>query len=448
MRSQLSNTRPLRIAMISEHASPLATLGSVDAGGQNIYVAHVARALAQAGHQVDVLTRRDDASLPDTVELAPRLRVCHVEAGPPCFVPKESLLPYMTAFARNAGTLVERSGGYDLAHANFFMSGLVALKLQQRYRLPLVMTFHALGLVRREHQGAADAFPPARIAIERQLVERADRLIAECPQDQADLMRLYGADEERISMVPCGVDLDTFSPRPQAKARRQLGWPEDEFIILQLGRMVPRKGVDNVVEALAALPAAVRDKSRLVIVGGETPEPDEDRTPEIGRLRRLAARLGVADRVWFAGQRQRDALADCYAAADVFVTTPWYEPFGITPLEAMACACPVIGSSVGGIRYSVADGVTGHLVPPREPAALAQRLWQVYANPEQARRMGRAGQQRVRARFTWERVAAQLARAYHSVLPHEEAVDSMPAPLSAQLAELLAQPVLAAGARA
>lgn len=448
MRLQLSNHRPLRIAMISEHASPLAPLGSVDAGGQNIYVAHVARALAQAGHAVDVFTRRDDDSLPPTVDLGAGLRVLHVEAGPPCFVPKESLLPYMNAFTTSCSERIERSAPYDVVHANFFMSGLVALKLQQRFQLPLVMTFHALGLVRREHQGPADAFPPARIAIEQRLVELADGLVAECPQDRADLVRLYGADEERISMVPCGVDLATFSPRPRLQARRQLGWPEDEFIILQLGRMVPRKGVDNVIEGLAALPASVRCRSRLVIVGGESPEPDEDRTPEIGRLRRLAARLGVADRVWFAGQRQREALADCYAAADVFVTTPWYEPFGITPLEAMACARPVIGADVGGIRYTVVDGVTGYLVPPKAPAALAQRLWQLYTHPKDAAKMGRAGQQRVRARFTWDRVADQLVHVYRGVLrtraPAACEDDTVPAPLNS----LYAPPVLAAEARA
>lgn len=434
MRLPLADARPLRIAMISEHASPLATLGSVDAGGQNIYVAHVARALVEAGHQVDVLTRRDDAEQPDCIELAPGLRVLHVDAGPPCFVPKESLLPYMNAFARSSAEIFQRSAPYDVVHANFFMSGLVALKLQQRFNVPLVVTFHALGLVRREHQGAADAFPPARIAIEQRLVEKADGLIAECPQDRADLVRLYGADEDRISMVPCGVDLENFSSRPRSAARRALGWPEDEFIILQLGRLVPRKGVDNVIEGLATLPAAVRERSRLIIVGGESPEPNEDRTPEIGRLRRLASRLGVAHRVWFAGQRQRAALANCYAAADVFVTTPWYEPFGITPLEAMACGRPVIGADVGGIRYTVVDGVTGHLVPPREPAALAQKLWHLYTHPQEARKMGRAGQQRVRARFTWDRVAQQLVHAYRSVqvpaLVEADVEDTLPAALS------------------
>jgi len=403
----------LRIALISEHASPLATLGSIDAGGQNIYVRHVALGLARAGHAVDVFTRRDDPSSPPVVALAPGVRVVHVPAGPPRFVPKERLLGHMGAFAR-AMRRILGVGSYDVVHANFFMSGLVGLKLKERLGAPLVTTFHALGLVRREHQGSADAFPAARIDIERRLVRESEALIAECPQDRADLIRLYGAGDARIRTVPCGVDLAEFSPGSKAEARRALGLAADEFVILQLGRLVPRKGIDNVIRALARLDPRLH--ARLLVVGGESAEPDERTTPEIARLRTLAAEHGVADRVSFAGRRQREALRDCYSAADVFVTTPWYEPFGITPLEAMACGTPVIGSAVGGIQYSVIDGVTGYLVPPRDPAALAARLAHLHANPALGAALGRAGIHRVRTLFSWDRVAADLAAVYRAVL--------------------------------
>jgi glycosyltransferase involved in cell wall biosynthesis len=403
----------LRIALISEHASPLATIGSVDAGGQNIYVAHVARALAKAGHQVDVLTRRDEPSQPACVDVRPGMRVLHIPAGPARFVPKEQLLPFMPAFTDAARQLVENSIGYDVIHANFFMSGMVGLRLKERFGIPLVTTFHALGLVRREHQREADVFPEARIDIERRIVRHADRIIAECPQDEEDLMRLYRAKSWRISTVPCGVDLTEFAPGSKAEARRELGLADDEFVILQLGRMVPRKGIDNVVRAVAKMPRHMR--VRLLVVGGESPEPDETRTPEIGRLRQLARERGIADRVTFTGQRQRESLRSCYAAADVFVTTPWYEPFGITPLEAMACGTPVVGSHVGGIRHTVVDGVTGYLVPPRDPEALAERLIYLQENPALGQALGRAGVRRVRSLFTWERVADDLARVYDSV---------------------------------
>jgi glycosyltransferase involved in cell wall biosynthesis len=405
---------PLRIALISEHASPLAALGGTDAGGQNVYVAQVARALAAKGHEVDVLTRRDAHTLPASVDVCPRLRVLHIDAGPPAPVPKEQLLPHMPEFGARALQLFRHSAPYDVVHANFFMSALVGLRLRTMLAVPLVVTFHALGLIRREHQGDADGFPLERIAIEQRIVREADRIVAECPQDQADLMRAYGADAARVSMVPCGVDLQQFKPGSRSEARRALGLNDDEFVVLQLGRMVPRKGVDNVIQAMAFLDH--RQPVRLLVVGGNSTDPDDGSTPEIVRLKRFAQHCGVASAVTFVGQRQRDALRNHYLAADVFVSTPWYEPFGITPLEAMACGTPVVGSDVGGIRYSVADGVTGYLVPPREPIALAQRLEQLRANPALAAAMGRAGAHRVRSRFTWDRVATDLLDVYRGAV--------------------------------
>lgn len=415
---------PLRIALISEHASPLAQAGGIDAGGQNIYVAHVARCLAAQGHRVDVLTRRDDPTLPGVVEWQPRLRVLHLDAGPPEFIPKESLLPHMPAFAASAGRWFTHSPVYDVQHANFFMSGWVGLALRRRFGVPLATTFHALGLVRHEHQGDADQFPPERVAIERSVVLGSDRLIAECPQDEADLTRLYGARPEQIVTVPCGVDTEEFRPGDRQRARARLGLGGREFIVLQLGRLVPRKGIDNVVRALALLPASL--PARLVVVGGGSAEPDETVTPEIGRLRALAASLGVAERVHFTGRRERHQLRDWYVAADVFVTTPWYEPFGITPLEAMACATPVIGSAVGGIAHTVVDGITGFLVPPRDPEALAARLRFLHANPELAAVVGQAGVRRVREGFTWDRVSHQLTGLY-ARLQHEHGGRPRPA---------------------
>lgn len=403
----------MKIALISEHASPLATLGGVDAGGQNTYVACVASYLVEAGHQVDVLTRRDAPGLAPVVTLRPGLRVIHVPAGPPEFIPKEQLLPYMRDFVSATEELILRGQSYDVVHANFFMSGLVALQLKERFGIPFVITFHALGRVRREHLGHADAFPDVRLDIEQRLIERADRIIAECPQDESDLVRLHGADPHRISMVPCGVDLYQFRPMDKLEARARLGLSATDFIVLQLGRMVPRKGIDNVIQAMSCLDDRI--PGQLLVVGGDCAEPDEHITPEIGRLRRLAHDCGVGDRVRFTGHRGRTELRTYYAAADVFVTTPWYEPFGITPLEAMACGTPVIGSAVGGIQYSVLEGVTGYLVPPRDPQGLARYLAMLHDNPAMAQALGKAGTRRVRCKFTWDRVTSELLSIYQDI---------------------------------
>jgi glycosyltransferase involved in cell wall biosynthesis len=440
-------TETLRIAMISEHASPLAGAGGVDAGGQNVYVAHVAQAMAALGHRVDVLTRRDDPAQAATVDMAPGVRVHHLQAGPPCFVPKEELLPHMAEFTDAARRLFETNEPYDVVHANFFMSGWVGLALRQRFGTPLVVTFHALGLVRREHQREADRFPPERIDIERILARAADRVIAACPQDELDLRRLYGVSAARLSRAPCGVDVQALRPGDRLAARRRLGLPADEFVVLQLGRMVPRKGVDNVVRAMALCEGSdPARRARLIVVGGDSRVPDESATPEIGRLRRLAQTLGIAAQVHFTGRRDRDELRDYYLAADVFVTTPWYEPFGITPLEAMACGTPVIGSRVGGIGHTVVDGVTGYLVPPRDPTTLAMRLLELQRNPVLAAAMGRAGVRRVRSQFTWDHVADELLLAYQAARRRVAAEDTpaprpLPAPVPAAAGHA-AQPLL------
>ena len=406
-----------RIALISEHASPLAVLGGVDAGGQNVYVDHLARQLALLGDQVDIYTRRDDPDLPDVVSVARGVRVIHVPAGPARAVAKEQLIPYMPEFAARMLQRIAAEGlRYDVAHANFFMSGLVAADLKAAIGLPFVVTFHALGRVRRQFHGADDTFPDERFAIEDRIVAEADRILAECPQDEEDLIRLYNADPGRITIVPCGFDPTEFAPMSRPLARLELGLDPAERILLQLGRMVPRKGVDNAIRGLARLERDFDLPARLLVVGGSEREPDPQTTPEIGRLRDIARDEAVEDRVVFVGRRDRHELARYYNAADIFVSTPWYEPFGITPLEAMACGVPVLGSNVGGIKFSVRDGETGYLVPPNDPSALAERAAHLFHHPKLLAVLGRQGIRRVNDLFTWDRVAAAVAALYEEVL--------------------------------
>ncbi|WP_427183979.1 glycosyltransferase [Bordetella bronchialis] len=418
-----------RIAIVSEHASPLALAGSVDSGGQNIYVAQIARHFARLGNQVDVYTRADSRRLPAVVAWEDNVRIIHVPAGPARQIPKEQLLPHMGAF----GDFLHRQFSsqprrYDIVHANFFMSALAAMPAARACGIPFAVTFHALGRVRRRFQKEADLFPECRFDIEDDVIRRADRVIAECPQDRQDMMELYGADPGRISIVPCGYDPAEMQPMDRARARTELGWNDNRFTLLQLGRMVPRKGVDNVIRALARLRTRHGIDARLCVVGGNSPTPSETATPELARLRAIAREEGVLPHVEFTGQRDRLQLRAYYCASDVFVTTPWYEPFGITPLEAMACGRPVVGSDTGGIRYSVLDGHTGWLVPPKDPDALADRLALLARDSLLRRRMGEAGLKRARELFTWEQVSQQLLDVFEQIMAPETLPDAVPAP--------------------
>lgn len=393
--------------MISEHASPLAVLGGVDAGGQNVYVAEVARELARIGQSVDVFTRRDDPVLPEVIEVSPGLRVINVDAGPAHFVPKEEMLPFMGRFTDEVIRHLEESP-CDVVHANFFMSGLVACEVKKRKGIPFAITFHALGKVRRRHQGPDDGFPEERMAIEDRICREADALVAECSCDRSDLLGHYDAPRDRLHVVPCGFDPETFAPVGRSLARELIGLPADVPVVLQLGRMVRRKGIENVIRGFSRMRGRRSKEAVLLVVGGEGNDASAEATPEIGRLAELARSLGVGQRVIFTGRRSRNALPFYYSAADVFVTTPWYEPFGITPLEAMACGRPVVGADVGGIAFTVIDGKTGYLVPPENPDVLANRLDRLVDRPELAERLGQAGRRRVEASFTWEIVAKSL----------------------------------------
>ena len=412
-----SATPPARLAFISEHASPLAPPGSIDCGGQNVYVANLARELALAGARIDIFTRRDAPGQRQLVQLCEGVRVVHVPAGPPRYVPKEQLLAWMPHFARFANRFARRQAlPYDIVHANFFMSGMVAQQLKLALGIPYVITFHALGQVRRLAQGALDAFPPERGRIETALMRQADRIIAECAQDRLDMEQLYGAPPERITVAPCGFDPAELWPVPRAAARAQLGLAPGRFTVLQLGRMVPRKGVDTVIQGLALLRERHGIDAELLVAGGGQAGLDVGSDPELARLGALAHQLGIGGQVRFVGQQPRAALRLWYGAADVFVTTPWYEPFGITPVEAMACARPVIGSEVGGIKSTVVDGLTGFLIPSRDPRALAERLARLHADPVLALRMGEAGLRRAYRHYTWRAVAQQVAAVYTAVL--------------------------------
>ncbi|AQZ61139.1 Glycosyl transferase, group 1 [[Actinomadura] parvosata subsp. kistnae] len=385
----------MKVDLISEHADPLAAVGGVDSGGQNVHVAALAMALAERGHSVVVHTRRSSESQPDSVSLAPGVTVEYVPAGPAAPVPKDELPPFMPEFTE---WLAARwsADPPDVAHAHFWMSGQAALRAAASLGVPVVQTFHALGTVKRRWQGAADTSPAHRIETEREIGLRADMVLATC-SDEVNELCAMGIPEHRIGVVPCGVDLSRFCPEGPVAPRT------DGPLVLSIGRMVPRKGVDTVIAALRQLPDV-----NLVIAGGT---PDDE---EAVRLRELAEGYGIGDRVHVIGSVPRRHVPALMRSADVVVTVPWYEPFGMVPVEAMACGVPVVASAVGGHLDSVAG--CGVLVPPRRPRALARALKDVLGDDERRAALGAAGAARARERYGWPRVAELTEAVYTQVI--------------------------------
>jgi glycosyltransferase involved in cell wall biosynthesis len=401
----------MRIALVSEHADPLAALGGEDAGGQNVHVAALAAGLADRGHDVTVYTRRDSDRSPVRVRTPQGYVVDHVAAGPAEPIPKDAIAAHLDELA---ASLAERWAEEppDVIHGHFWMSGVasVAAAAQACPSAPVLETFHALGVVKQRHQGAADTSPPFRIPAERRLVRQVDRVIATCSDEVAEL-RAMGLPTGRASVIPCGVDSRLFRPRAARGSDSALlaGLPQHlPHRLLSLGRLVPRKGVETVIEALAGLP-----DTELVIAGGPPAEGLAD-DEEARRLRAAAERCGVADRVRFAGAVPPAEVPGLISTADLVVTAAWYEPFGIVPVEAMACGVPVVATEVGGHLDTVQPGRTGELVPPHDPEALAACLRALLADPARRRRYGEAGRARAVRDFDWRCVVERTEQVYRT----------------------------------
>ncbi|GAC1307517.1 MAG: glycosyltransferase family 1 protein [Vulcanimicrobiaceae bacterium] len=392
----------MNIAMVSEHANPLARLGTTDAGGQNVYVAALAEALVRAGNCVSVYTRRDSRDAQAEVRAPGGYVVRTIEAGPLRPIPKDDIYEHLEAFATSLRRLVADDRP-DVMHAHFWMSGLAAVRACESLDVPVVQTFHALGSEKRRHQGADDSSPSLRVADEARLARSVDCIVSTTGEELVELCR-QGADPSRIRIVPCGIDIALFTggapfTRPRTQTHR----------IVTLSRLVPRKGVDDAIAALAHLP----DTELLVAGGGECDELG--RSDEVARLREAARACGVAERVFFVGRLDREAVPGFLRSADALVAAAWYEPFGIVPVEAMACGIPVVATAVGGQKDTIVDGLTGFHVPPHAPQAIAAGLERLLASASLRARLGAAGRRRARTRYTWTHVANEISGIYRTV---------------------------------
>jgi D-inositol-3-phosphate glycosyltransferase len=394
-----------RLAVLSLHTSPLAQPGAGDSGGMNVYVRELVSSLAQAGVTSDVYVRRWAEGLPDVVEVEPGFRVVHVPAGP-VDLPKEALSEVVDAFAEGVlARLTDDVGAAaDVLHANYWLSAMAGHRLKHELDLPLVSTFHTLARVKAE---TGDLEPERRVDAEAEVVGCSDAILANSAAEAAQLERLYGADPTRIEVVPPGVIHAFFSPGPRQGARAALAHLDvgDGPMLLFVGRIQPLKGLDVAVRALGALedPRAV-----LVVVGGAS---GRDGRIEVERIDKLAASVGVADRIRFTDPQPHHLLSTYYRAADVVLVPSRSESFGLVALEAAACGTPVVAAAVGGLRTLVEHGRTGFLVEGRDPDVYAAYAEQILTNPALGRELADAAAARAR-NFTWSTAAARLRRIY------------------------------------
>ena len=393
-----------RVAVISMHTSPLAQPGVGDGGGMNVYVRELVSALAHAGLDCTTYTRAWQAGLPEVVNVEPNHRVVHIPAGN-FDVPKNELLSVVDEFTENVRAHIVASGGVDVLHANYWLSGLSAHQLKHELDLPLVTTFHTLARVKAQ---GGDFESDIREKSESDIIGCADAICVSCTEEERQFIELYGNPPGTLEIVAPGVEHAFFAPGEKRGARHALGIAFDDPVLLFVGRIQPLKGLDVAVQALAQLQAK---NAQLIVVGGASGSEGNE---ELEKVMQLARGLGVHNNIRFVEPQAHHMLSTYYRAADVVVVPSRSESFGLVALEAAACGIPVVASAVGGLLTIIDDGETGYLVPRRDPALFAGHIDELLAHPTMALAMGAKAAEKAR-HYTWSFAAARLRRVYADV---------------------------------
>lgn len=413
-----------RVAMFSLHTSPIAQLGRTrDAGGMNVYIRELARELGRGGIYVDIFTRRSHPETPAIQHISERVRLITISAGPAEPLPPSALHHYVSEFTCRVARFAERNEHpYDMAHSHYWLSAAAAAPLARAWDVPHVTMFHTVERLKGQQQGVAieevsalkECSTTIRIESEGRIATSADCVIVSTDLEGDQLRRLYGLTPCHTRVIPCGVDLDAFTPATperRAVARRLLDLG-DTPTLLFVGRLDPIKGIDLLLESVALL----RMPARLLVVGGD---PSGD--PEVERLRARAVALGIADRVRFPGAVPQRRLPTYYHAADAVVVSSRYESFGLVAVEALACGAPVVASAAGGLPSIVRDGENGLLVRWRSAQAFAEQI-DLLLSDDALRERLRANAHASVERFDWRRIGDRVRDLYQELTAESERV--------------------------
>ncbi len=411
----------MRIAMISYHTCPLATLGGKDTGGMNVYVRDITLELGRKGVGVDVFTRSQDEHVPHVLhDLGYGNRIVHIQAGPETPLSKEILAEHIPEFVQGVQNFAQMKDlRYDILHSHYWLSGLIGLEIQRIWQIPLIQMFHTLAVMKnRVARVEEEAESDLRLEAEQKLMQKADCIVAATQAELAQLQWLYRADTKRIRVIPPGVDTTHFYPIPKDEALEFIGTPAKYCMLLYVGRIESLKGIDTLFEAMAIMKQeGFLDINPLclAIIGGDPDVSREEMSSEMDRLHGLQESLGIGDLVTFLGRRDQDTLQYYYSAAEIVVVPSHYESFGMVALEAMACGTPVIASETGGLAFLVKHGETGFHVPAADPHALAERLKELMADEVLRAKLGKQASSYAKE-FSWSRIVDQMLELYASVI--------------------------------
>jgi len=402
------------IALISDHADPAADVGCEEAGGQNVYVRHVGETLAALGWQVDMFTRKTRTDTDAIVQHSPHCRTIRLKAGAEAYIPRDRLFEHMPEFVDSFQAFQKTQGmNYPLIHTNYWLSAWAGMELQKTSGIQLVHTYHSLGAVKYQSLVEIPQVANTRLRIEREILERANCVVATSPQEQETLRSLVST-RGQIEVIPCGTDTNNFRLTSKAHARAKLKLDSREKVVLYVGRFDERKGIETLVRAFALLKSYDLQNLKLIIVGGSSANMPDG--AERNRIENIIDELGLGDSTVFAGRIGHDILPLYYTAADVCVIPSHYEPFGLVAIEAMACGVPVVASNVGGLKFTIVHEETGLLVESKNIEAFANGIHRILFDELWVRKMRKQASANVNQRFSWTGVTIQLSELYRHVL--------------------------------
>jgi D-inositol-3-phosphate glycosyltransferase len=401
------NDKKLKIAMLSAHSCPVGDLGAKDTGGMSVYIRELARELGKLGHTVDIYTRIHDPADALIEHMGPGAHLIHLKAGKPATIRKIDVYHSLPEFIRNLERFWQvNNRTYDIVFSHYWISALAGKYIQDKYKIPYISMYHTLGAIKNAI-GIGDGEPELRIQSERETIQGSQKVIVATEKEKKDVSLYYGASPDKISVVPCGVNMDLFRPYNKASSRQKLGL-QDEKILLFVGRIDPLKGIDRLLKAIPLLENS--EKLRVIIIGG-----DAGSQAEVEKLRKLAVELGIAERITFQGIVRQEELPYYYCAADVCVVPSYYESFGLVPLESLACGTPVVAANVGDLKNIIEHGETGYIVPENSPEQLACGISVILNNPPEKAYTA----VNIRAsvnRFGWGNISQQISEEMQSVL--------------------------------
>jgi D-inositol-3-phosphate glycosyltransferase len=399
--------RKLRIAILSAHSCPVGDLGAKDTGGMSVYIRELARELGKLGHTVDVYTRIHDPADPLEESMGENARLIHVKAGKKATIRKIDVYRSLHEFIQNLETYwAENRKQYDIVFSHYWISALVGQYLQKKYGIPYISMYHTLGAIKNAI-GIGEGESDLRISSERVTIADSRRIVVATEKEKREMELYYTAEPDKVSVIPCGVNMDLFHPYDKEMSRRHLGLGAGK-IMLFVGRIDPLKGISRLLESLPLIKD--REDVRLIVIGGDSGSKDE-----IEKLQTQATALGIADKVTFQGIVKQDVLPYYYSAADVCVVPSYYESFGLVPLEALACGTPVVATDVGDLKNIIRQGDTGYIIRDNTPEAIANAVSLVLESASGDAESPLAVRASI-TRFNWANIADDVAREMYRVV--------------------------------